>query len=259
MRFNQDEFGRRIGDLGVVRLRPGPHPGIPPGGQVRAEVVADDRNPGRGRVEGAQVAAELQEPGAGLARLDVPGQLVPTQLISSKRVPDPGGAPVRRAHPQPRRPSGFFVLAADRGPLPPGMRLQIEGPELIGAEDHLWIARLGRNLPAGDRVKVLDPGFLRRVARVRGGLPGSRSSMRRPSWLMSPVHPLGHQEVRQLGQAPSGNGRSYSAGLALATDPLPRRMIRTRRCPSSSSISRTRSRSLTGPVSAISTHQESPD
>jgi hypothetical protein len=140
-------------------------------------------------------------------------------------------------------------------------------------------------------------------------------------------HPLGHQEISQLGQAPGGNGKSCSAGLDLAiflisrrcgsvnfggcpplylgysdpkpvdvevadhivdpvlagkrdprdrghvhagsstiwaprqvtTDPLPRRMIRTSRWPSSSSISRTRSRSVTGPVSGIGTLQASAD
>jgi hypothetical protein len=43
----------------------------------------------------------------------------------------------------------------------------------------------------------------------------------------------------------------------VTTDPLPRRMIRSSRWPSSSSIPRTRRRSVTGPVSAISTPGES--
>ena len=73
---------------------------------------------GGGRVQRAQVAAELQEPGPGLARLDVPEQLVLAQLIGSEQVPDPGGAGVGRAHPGPRRPAGFLALTADRGPVP---------------------------------------------------------------------------------------------------------------------------------------------
>jgi hypothetical protein len=73
---------RCIGDLDVVRLGPGPDPAVLAGGQVRAEVVADDRDPGGGRVERAQVAAELQEPGAGLARLDMPVELVLAQLVT---------------------------------------------------------------------------------------------------------------------------------------------------------------------------------
>jgi hypothetical protein len=44
----------------------------------------------------------------------------------------------------------------------------------------------------------------------------------------------------------------------VTTDPLPRRMIRTSGWLSPSSISRTRSRSVTGPVSVISTGGESP-
>ena len=59
-----------------------------------AEVVADDREADVGRVEGAQVAAELQEPGAGLARLDVPIQFVLAQLVGGEQVPDPAGAMV---------------------------------------------------------------------------------------------------------------------------------------------------------------------
>ena len=140
-------------------------------------------------------------------------------------------------------------------------------------------------------------------------------------------HPLGHQEVGQLGQAPGGERQAVVGRLALAiflisrrwgrvnfggrppryfgysesnpsalklwitsrtrsslvnatfaipgtsmpcadssticarrqvtTDPLPRRMIRTSRLPSSSSISRTRTRSATGPVSA--TEQPEPN
>ena len=76
MRFNQDEFvgvqaistllaaaqvPTRL-SLGVVRC-----------GLKLSQTIAI---PDLGRVEGAQVAAELQEPGPGLARLDVPEQLV---------------------------------------------------------------------------------------------------------------------------------------------------------------------------------------
>ncbi len=83
---------RRVSDLDVVRRSPGADPGVFARGQVRAEVVADDRDAGAGRVQRAQVAAELQEPGPGLARLDVPVQLVLAQLVGGEQVPDPGGA-----------------------------------------------------------------------------------------------------------------------------------------------------------------------
>ena len=44
---------------------------------------------------------------------------------------------------------------------------------------------------------------------------------------------------------PCADSSTICARRQVTTDPLPRRMIRTRRCPSSSSISRTRSRSVT--------------
>ena len=188
------------------------------GAQVGAEVVADDRDPGRERVVGAQVAAELQEPGPGLARLDVPEQLVLTKLISSEQVPDPGFAGVGGAHPGPRRPAGLLLLPADRGPLPARARLQVERPEFINAEDDLRVAVRRGDLPVGDRVQVLDAGLLRRVLRVFGGLPGFQPlkadaflAEQDLQALVADVvdHPLGHQEIRQLSQAPgSENGRS---------------------------------------------------
>ena len=57
---------------------------------------------------------------------------------------------------------------------------------------------------------------------------------------------------------PWADSSTICARRQVTTDPLPRRMIRTSRRPSSSSISRTRSRSVTGPVSAISTRRGSP-
>jgi hypothetical protein len=39
--------------------------------------------------------------------------------------------------------------------------------------------------------------------------------MRRPSWLMSPAHPLSHQEVGQLGQAPGGKRQVILGRLRL--------------------------------------------
>src|SRR5690349_23969729 len=102
------------------------------------EVVADDRDLDIGRVEGAQIAAELQELRPVLARLDVPIKLVFAQLVGGEQVPYPGGAPVGSAAAGPRLAAGLFVLAADRGPLPPGVGLEVQRPELVHAEDHLW-------------------------------------------------------------------------------------------------------------------------
>ena len=54
---------RGVSDLDVVRLGPVRDPTTLLRRQVRGEVVADDRDPDLGRVEGAQVAAERQELG----------------------------------------------------------------------------------------------------------------------------------------------------------------------------------------------------
>jgi hypothetical protein len=55
---------------------------------------------------------------------------------------------------------------------------------------------------------------------------------------------------------PCADSSSICARRQVTTDPLPRRTIRTRRRPSSSSISRTRRRSVTGSVSAIGTDRK---
>ena len=56
---------------------------------------------------------------------------------------------------------------------------------------------------------------------------------------------------------PCADSSTICARRQVTTDPVPRRTIRSSRCPSSSSISRTRMPSVTGPVSAISTGGES--
>ena len=57
---------------------------------------------------------------------------------------------------------------------------------------------------------------------------------------------------------PWADSSTICARRQVTTDPEPRRMIRTSRPPSSSSISRTRSRSVTGPVWKIGTREGSP-
>ncbi len=56
-----------------------------------------------------------------------------------------------------------------------------------------------------------------------------------------------------LGQAPMpcADSSTICARRQVTTDPVPRRMIRSNRCPSSSSISRTRTRSATRTASRI--------
>jgi hypothetical protein len=61
----------------------------------------------------------------------------------------------------------------------------------------------------------------------------------------------------RVDRVPCADSSTICARRQVTTDPLPRRTIRTSRRPSSSSISRTRRRSVTGPVSAISTRSRS--
>jgi len=49
------------------------------------------------------------------------------------------------------------------------VRLKVEGPELVHAEDNFGLARLGHDLAVGDRVEVFDPGLL-------GGVVGAAAS-----------------------------------------------------------------------------------
>jgi len=107
---------------------PGPQPGVFGRGKVRAEVVADHRDPGGCRVEGAQVPAELQEPGPGLERLDVPVQFVLAQLAGGGQVPGPGGAGAGRAPPGPRRPAGSLPLPLTAARCRPGRGCRFSGP-----------------------------------------------------------------------------------------------------------------------------------
>jgi hypothetical protein len=116
------------------------------------------------------------------------------------------------------------VLAAALGPLPAGVGLEVERAELVHAEDDFGLARLGYDLAVGYRVEVLDPGLLGGVVGVAGGLPGLHPLKRDallveqdPKALMADVvdHPLGDQEVRQLGQAPGRERQAVLGRLGL--------------------------------------------
>ncbi len=87
---------------------------------MRAEAVADDGDPHLRRVEGAQVAAELHEPGPGLARLDVPAELVFAQLAGGGPVPHPGGASAGRPFPGPGLRPGFLLWPLPAAHCRPG-------------------------------------------------------------------------------------------------------------------------------------------
>lgn len=103
------------------------------------------------------------------------------------------------------------MLASAFGPLPAGVGHQVERPELVHAEDDFGLAVLRYDLAVGDRVEVFDAGLLGRVVGVAGGLPGLQAlkgdaflAEQDMQALVADVvdHPLGDEEVRQLGQTP---------------------------------------------------------
>src|SRR3989442_3413637 len=203
--------GGGVGDLDVVRRGPGADPLALLRGQVRGEVVTDDRDTDLGRVETAQVAADLQELGALLDRLDVAVELVLGQVQGGEQVPYSAVAVVGRPPPAAWFAVGVLVFAGAFGPLPARVGHQVERPELVHAEDDFGLALLGYDLAVRDRVEVFDAGLLGRVVGVAGGLPGLQAlkgdaflAEQDAQALVADVvdHPLGDQEVRQLGQAP---------------------------------------------------------
>jgi hypothetical protein len=114
--------GRRVGEFDIVVPGPVPDPGVDFGGQVRADVVAHDRDADAGRVQRTQVAAEGQDRGPVLDRLDVPVDPVPAQVVAGEQATHPGGAPVGGAAAAPGGSVGVGVPAATR-PLPAGVGL----------------------------------------------------------------------------------------------------------------------------------------
>ncbi|MCA2181495.1 hypothetical protein LDL08_35575 [Nonomuraea glycinis] len=113
------------------------------------------------------------------------------------------------------------------------MGLEVERTELVQAEDDFRLAVLGYDLAVGDRVEVLDAGFLGGVIGVAGGLPGLYAlkqdallAEQDPQALVADVvdHPLCDQEVGQLGQDPSRKRQAVlSVGLDLAIFLISRR------------------------------------
>ena len=110
------------------------------------------------------------------------------------------------------RPGSLF-LPLTAAHCRPGLGCRVERPELINAKDDFRIARLRSHLPVSDRVQVLGPRLLRRVPRVFGRLPGFQAlkgdallAEQDPQALVADVldHPLGHQELGHLNQAPGG-------------------------------------------------------
>ena len=115
---------------------------------MRGEVVTDDRDADLGRVESAQVAAELQKLGALLDRLDVAVELVFGQVVGGEEVADAVRAGVGRPATGPGFPVGVLVFPAALGPLPPGVGHEVERPELVDAEDDFGSPSSGRTSPS---------------------------------------------------------------------------------------------------------------
>ncbi len=179
---------------------------------MRAVVVADDRDAFTRRAQAAQVAAELKELGASLVSLDVPVQRVFAQIERGEQVSYALGALEGCSPPRPWTAiRAGVVLAAAVGPLPAGVRLDVQRPELVHTKDHRRLAGCRPDLAVGDAVQVLDAGLLGRIVRIRGRLPGLyplKGDVLRAKQLAQPLvgdvldHPLGDQEVGQLGQTP---------------------------------------------------------
>ena len=84
-------------------------------------VVADDRDPHLCGIQSAQVAAELQELGALLARFDVPEQVVTGQIAGGEQVAGPVVAVAGGATTGARLTLRVLVPATALGPVPTGV------------------------------------------------------------------------------------------------------------------------------------------
>jgi len=232
--------GRRVGQFDVVGLGPLGHPLIVLRRQVRAEVVQHNGDSDLGRVKGSEVAHEGQELGPALLRGDVPVEAVGCEVVAGHEVsypvrPGVGGSPAATA--------GWALAAAsgsDRGPLLARVGLEVEGAELVEADHDSGVRfpRLGGAI--GDGVQLEDPVLLGLEVRIVALLPGldhlkrhALLSEQDPEALMADVvdHPLGDQELCQLGQAPGREGqvvvlrtgeRHLLDGLALGESELGR-------------------------------------
>ncbi|MEV4574771.1 hypothetical protein AB0K16_16085 [Nonomuraea jabiensis] len=81
--------GRRVGEFDVVRRGPAAAAAVLLRGQVRGEVVEHERDADLRRVETAQIAAEFQELGPVLPRLDVAVEFAFAQVVGGEQVSDP--------------------------------------------------------------------------------------------------------------------------------------------------------------------------
>ena len=128
-------------------------------------------------------------------------------------MPDPVRAGVGRPPTTTPRLIDVAFAGSDRRPLLARMGLQVERSELVHAEHHRRIPWPRFGTAVGDRVELEDPVLLRFEVGVVGLLEGLDHLKRHAllaeqsaQALMADVvdHPLSHQELRQLRQAPGG-------------------------------------------------------
>jgi len=190
----------RVGELDVVVRSPGADLVA----FVDGEVVEHECEPCLSWVAGADLVTEGEELDSGLALFDFTAEEVVLDVEGAEQVTDAVRAGVGGADPagpHPWRPR----LAAR-------LRLQVERPELVQADDHVGVVGPGLRDPVGDRVQLQDPVLLGLEAGVVGALPaphGLKADAFLAKQLAEPLvgdvvdHPLGDQIVGELGQAPS--------------------------------------------------------
>ncbi len=164
-------------------------------------------------MEGSHVAQEGQEFGPSLLGLDVAVELVGGKVIGRKEVAHPVcadiGGPARPARGRARSTADVAL-----GPMAPRMRLEVERPELVAADDDAGIARPCLDLSVGQVIELEDALLLQLEVGVAGFLPGldglkdTPLTEKRPESLVADVlnHPLSHQVVGQLGERPGREG-----------------------------------------------------
>lgn len=87
-------------------------------------------------------------------------ELVLGEVVGGEQVADPMRSGVVRPPSGPGFAIGVLVPSAAFGPLPAGVGLQVERPELVQAEDDFELAILWYDLAVGDRERCSTRVFL---------------------------------------------------------------------------------------------------
>jgi hypothetical protein len=115
--------------------------------------------------------------------------------------------------------------------------LEVQRADLIDADDHLGVARLGIDGPVHQPVQVQDPVLLGRKVRVAGLLPGLQALQRhallveqdpQASWQVIVDHPSATRNSASLAKLQVENGRSWSWGRDRASCLVARRWARVK-------------------------------